>query len=60
MVEQLHDDELDQVNGGHRSIEISIKNSFNTGGTEVGNVKVEAYKADVSISIGSSGGLVFV
>jgi hypothetical protein len=61
MIEQIRDDELDLVNGGnggHRGgIDVSVRNSFNTGGTTVGNVDIDADRARVSLSIGSSGGI---
>jgi bacteriocin-like protein len=53
---EIRDDELDQINGG-RGIEVIVKHSFNTGGTEVGNVSIHAYKAGVQVAIGSSGGI---
>ncbi len=58
MIEQIRDDELDLVNGGNRGgIDVSVRNSFNTGGTKVGNVDIDADRASVSLSIGSSGGI---
>ncbi len=58
MIEQIRDDELDLVNGGNRGgIDVSVRNSFNTGGTKVGNVDIDADRARVSVSIGSSGGI---
>ena len=57
MLEEIKDDaELDQVGGG-TYVRVDISKSFNTGGTSVGNVDIHAYKAGVSVSIGSSGGL---
>ena len=57
MIEQIRDDELDLVNGGRGGIDVRVTNSFNTGGTTVGNVDIDADRARVSLSIGSSGGI---